>query len=675
MSFQEKSIRTVNYRPDIDGLRAFAILAVVLYYAFPKKFEYGFLGVDIFFVISGYVITRILIEDLQRGEFNFFTFWGRRVKRLLPALLTILIFSLSLGYFMLWPTEYESLSQQTISGLGFFSNIFFEQTLNYFEGSNISFPLLHLWSLAVEAQFYLFIPLLFFIFYRLRISLLHIIMLLIVISLCYSYYLGTKDTAAAFYQTPSRIWQLCFGSLIAYASSSATILSLLEKQSLNRIEAIRYFSLVLILLGFISTNSVQFVPVPFAILPVVGIGLLILMGTVQPNQSLIVKILSHKKLVFIGLISYPLYLWHWPFFSFAYMYLNDFPSYSLRILLIILSFLFAYATYRFIETPIRKGHMSNLYRYGLLAICSILVMAFSFAIFKTHGLKDRFLTGAIDFSKAKASSNMTVHMNEKNYFQDVLGSHFWSETRPNPKRDFFLQQIKAENDFTIAVIGDSHANRLFVGLKQIFPHINLLNYGRGTCPPYLNVNVLKETHETYECQPLMDSILEYVISEPKIDLVILHGYDLHYNKNQNLIEDKGQAISQRLALQRTIDKLQQANKNFLWVLGLPEVPLACYLENTSRQFPIWQTSFEPICFSNRDEYKKMISDLKLGEHSSNIYMYSPENLFCYQNQCGEIHPQYLLFSRDGNHLNDFGSFFLAKDLASFLHKNHLLKAD
>src|SRR5262245_40012984 len=289
-----------GYRPDVDGLRAVAVLAVLAYHAFPSLAPGGFAGVDVFFVISGYLITGIILDDLERGRFTYRNFYWRRIRRIFPALILVLVACLALGWLVLLPDEYAQLGKHVAAGAGVVSNIALWREAGYFDSAAELKPLLHLWSLGVEEQYYLAWPLLLLLFRR------HMGWMIVALgaaSFALNIWMVGTHPTAAFYLPFTRFWELLAGSYLAFA---------VRKENPSP-----YFSMVgagLIVLGFILLEPQKAFPGWWALLPVLGAALLIRAG---PQGWVNRRVLAHPAMVFVGLISYPLYLWHWPLLTYA----------------------------------------------------------------------------------------------------------------------------------------------------------------------------------------------------------------------------------------------------------------------------------------------------------------------------------------------------------------------
>lgn len=376
-----KSLQQHNktYRPDIDGLRAVAVLCVLVFHAFPSVLPGGFIGVDIFFVMSGYLISTILFESLKNNTFSFFDFYLRRAKRIFPSLIVVLIFCYFLGWNILFPIELKGLSKHILGGSIFASNIVSFLENGYFDVSADFKPLLHLWSLGIEEQFYIVWPFILWLCWKRKSIIAFVIVLSILISFGINVWTVNTNSNAAFYLPHMRFWELLIGSLLAYQAvfrnSSTNVI--IEKYS-NHLSVV---GAVLLLISLTIITKDDAFPGWWAVMPTVATACILLAG---PNAWVNRKFLSLRWMIWIGLISFPLYLWHWPLMSFARILLGDNVSTLLMLAIIAASILMAWLTYRFVETPIRFGKFSTKSYYSLTGIL-IAVGAVGFVSFIFEG--------------------------------------------------------------------------------------------------------------------------------------------------------------------------------------------------------------------------------------------------------------------------------------------------
>jgi peptidoglycan/LPS O-acetylase OafA/YrhL len=337
----------MKYRPDIDGLRGIAVLLVVLYHLELFSVSGGFIGVDVFFVISGFLITSIVIGEINHKEFSILYFYERRVRRIFPALFSVLLVCTVIGFALLIPPDFEKYGRSLIATVFFVPNIFFASQKSYFSPDNDRHPLLHTWSLGVEEQFYLALPLLLLLLLKFSSRLrLILIGLAFIASLCWCFALVKVQPVSAFYLAPSRAWELLLGVFIAH---------LRPLPSRNRwiLEVTALLGLCLIGgSAFLLSERILF-PGPYGLLPTIGAGLVIYTGTC--GNTITSRLLSCTPLVRIGLISYSLYLWHWPLLSFLTIAQDDKPGGSIRYALLLASIGLAWGSWRWIEQPFRSA--------------------------------------------------------------------------------------------------------------------------------------------------------------------------------------------------------------------------------------------------------------------------------------------------------------------------------
>jgi peptidoglycan/LPS O-acetylase OafA/YrhL len=391
-----------NYRADIDGLRAIAILAVVGFHYYPHWIEGsnyvqgGFIGVDIFFVISGYLITSIISKEFKSGQFTFINFYAKRIKRLFPALLLLISTLLILSWLTLLPDEFISLSKQSLAGIVFSSNILSWLDTGYFDDAADTKPLLNLWSLGIEEQFYIFWPSLFYLIYKFKIKVNTLIIILFITSFILNIYLSSKFPEFNFFSPITRAWELIAGSFIA------TSLALDKFSHSNNKLTKDIFSLlgiILIIYGVTSISSKNLYPSYFALIPIIGTFLIIISGQDALINS---KILSNKILIYIGLISYPLYLWHWPLLV-LYKVISSSDSVSLltRLWLLILSFILATITYEIIEKKIRWSNkkivkLIFIYSITIISILLFIIIGFIKPLHNSNDI-DKILSSKTDW--------------------------------------------------------------------------------------------------------------------------------------------------------------------------------------------------------------------------------------------------------------------------------------
>lgn len=447
---EKTSIKYSEYRPDIDALRAVAVIAVILFHAFPSFAPGGFVGVDIFFVISGYLISKHILKDLQQNAFSTRSFYGKRIKRIFPALTVVIAVTAIIGWIILTPDEYKMLGRPIAGGAAFVANFVFWKEAGYFDMAADTKPLLHLWSLGVEEQFYIIWPVLLALLWRFQSKYTSkYIFSLCALSIVYSAFLVKSNPTADFYSPITRFWELGAGAFIAQMELS---------NKLNYQARIKKFwvaigvSLIAIAIFFID-NTLPF-PGVIAAIPVLGAALVIANYSAHTESKISVSFFI-RPLALVGLISYPLYLWHWPLLSYARIIESQTPSTSTRAILILVSFVLAWGTYKLIEIPIRSKHGHAQKKYvTLLCIGAIILFSLGVTIRKLDGIKNRVygkLNGNI--------STLTIGHDRGNLLKEC--------GLPSEKiRNYQFCLSSTKNQPSIAIIGDSKAEALYYGIAR-----------------------------------------------------------------------------------------------------------------------------------------------------------------------------------------------------------------
>lgn len=495
------------YRADIDGLRAIAVLLVLGYHLFPKYVTGGFVGVDIFFVISGYLITGIILNGLANKNFSFVNFFTRRIKRIYPALILVLISCYIIGWLALMPLEYKELNKHILGAVGFVANFTLWQDSGYFDALPESKPLLHLWSLGIEEQFYLIWPLGLWVLWNCRLSPMALCNSLLAASFFLNVIFIKNSPAAVFYFPFFRFWELLLGSSLAiYALNKPVV------WSVRYPNIISWLGILLIIIAATRLHKYSLFPGWNAVLPALGAFLII----ASQKSWLNTRLISHKAFVSIGLISYPLYLWHWPIISFLHLNVSNNVDNLDVVGIVALSFLLSWITYRYVEMPIRHTRNSKAMVVVLLLL-SLFIGIISFTTYIKDGVPSRMLTKIQAIPKE---------------IQDMLNPGFGGYIASNWRENVcFLQQgeeygtYKPEcsdlgKDKLVFLWGDSHAAALYPGLKSLQNNykFGIAQYTVSACPPVLNweggINKL--------CRVINVSIFNR-IKEVKPDVVILQA--------------------------------------------------------------------------------------------------------------------------------------------------------
>ena len=528
------------YRADIDGLRALAVACVVAYHNFPKSAHGGFIGVDIFFVISGFLITSLIAEDIDRGRFRFRDFYARRVRRIFPALAVVLAACLGVGAILLDPSEYKALGLHVAAGAGFLSNALLWFETGYFDETAAFKPLLHLWSLAIEEQFYIIWPLAVYFCARLRRPLWALAVGFAGASFALNLYLGAVDRVADFYFVFSRIWELLIGAVLAltipYALHARTALA-------NGAAAI---GLALIVAGLMLIDNAQPFPGWRALAPTLGASLLIAAG---PQTLINAGLFSNRLMVAIGKISYPLYLWHWPLIVFARLREGGEVGPPLRWALIAVAIGLSQLTYVYAERPIRLGPG----RAKRTALATAAIVALGLV-----GLRD-FRAGGLFFPHATLVSIVNEGDIGPVEYQQYLAAHSapcYSKLFPPFARGqggaLSCGQSVAGVPPDIVLLGDSHAEHLYIGVAEALPARNV-GYYLGTALPFLD-------------DPLFASVYTALAVEPRVKTVILSAFWSYR------LRTLPKNVSFRAEMDRAVRFLHAAGKNVYILNDIPAFP-------------------------------------------------------------------------------------------------------
>lgn len=419
----------MKYRKEIDGLRALAVLPVIFFHAGFKFFSGGFIGVDIFFVISGYLITSILIEDIENKQFSFINFYERRARRIIPALFLVAIFCIPFAWIWMLPNQIKDFSQSLLAISFFVSNIFFWRESGYFSTDAEKMPLLHTWSLSVEEQIYLIFPI--FLFFSWRFGKNRVFWSILFISACsliLSEWGWRFKPIANFYLTPTRAWEFFIGSIAAF---------IIQRKGVQKNNTLSLLGLVAILFSIFVYDETTPFPSIYSLVPVLGVLMIVLYAG---KDTFVEKILSYKLLVGIGLISYSAYLWHQPFFAFARIISSDHPSELLMFIITISSIKFAFISWKYVEKPFRD---SKIIKLRTIISYSILLM-FIFVLFGIFGiLSDGF--------KSRYKQEDLKFLN-----QIFDGNEAYVTKRFNER----LSSKWQNNSIKIFLVGDSYAQDL-----------------------------------------------------------------------------------------------------------------------------------------------------------------------------------------------------------------------
>ena len=657
-------MKYIPYREDIDALRGLAVFLVVVYHAFPKLLPGGFIGVDVFFVISGYLITSIIFFSLNNNNFSLIDFYARRIRRLFPALAIVLLVVLVFGWLVLFPEEYEQLGEHVTKSVVFLLNFQLINEINYFDVENHYKPLLNLWTLSIEEQYYLFWPLLILFFFKIKKSPNYTLVLAFIISFSINVYFVKDYSQKVYYHTLTRIWQLAAGSLLAVWLMNYKVLQN-SNNSKTKI-LIGGGGVILIVIGALWIDGQMIYPGLLAIVPVLGAAMVIISN---------IKLKQYFGFVKLGLISYPLYLWHWVIISFLYIYLGRKPETFVLVLAVFLSLTFAYFTHKYIE-QFRYQKSSTPYLISLLIIIGL----FGFYVKEKKGLPDR--------------SNMQSYREAIQHFKrtpakDETCLNFWpvghQQTFDYCRAD---PDIKNKAKKLIAIIGDSHAHTLFPGISKVarskgYETILLANSG---CPTLKGFEWGGNNLEIDNCKKKIEEILTIIQKELRIEKVIMTTRGPVYINGEidgvlteeNIRKSLSLVKNQKMTYENYFDGF----KNTMQVLeNIPHIKKVFYkLENPELDFLPKETISRPYDFFgisvNRDTISRKLYLQRMSLYRENIFKFSfsklsvldPLEALCNDDICySKVENQFLY--ADDDHFSEFGSIYIANYFQNIIFKD------
>ncbi|MET3132139.1 peptidoglycan/LPS O-acetylase OafA/YrhL [Oxalobacteraceae bacterium GrIS 1.11] len=550
----------IKYRADIDGIRAVAVLAVVLHHFWPKWFVGGFVGVDIFFVLSGFLITSILLSQLETGTFSILEFYSRRIRRIFPALLLVLLATLCFGWMVLLHGEFKQIGKHIVAGGGFVANLVFWSETGYFDNASTTKPLLHLWSLGVEEQFYLVWPLLLWLLFSKRLNFLWPMAVIFCLSMATNVITVETNPSAAFFSPVTRFWELMAGGIAAY-------LQLHHREWPQKWKQVSSWSgAIALVLAFSLIKPQYLFPGWWAILPVAGTFLLIMAG---PNPIVNRRFLSNKLAVWIGLISYPLYLWHWPLLSYGNIIYGEKPPYQVKIMLILAAFTLAFLTYRLIETPVRLSR-KKVRVIGALSTGMVAMVVFGLLV-----------NGGMVHERINAHG-ADIYLNALND-SDFPGPTF----APIHHQGIVFQKIASQTSGLTVFLGDSVMQQYGPHIEQMISSAptkfnSIIFATAGGCPPILHTVKLPRFRYPL-CPQTVDAAYD-LANRPEVTNVVIgaawYGY-FTKNNSELLFEDgklhlafpEADAMTNSYqSLRDSIALLRKNGKNVYLVLQPPSGP-------------------------------------------------------------------------------------------------------
>jgi len=648
----------LNYRAEIDGLRSVAVIPVILFHAGFETFSGGFVGVDIFFVISGYLITSIILAEMDKDKFSLAKFYERRARRILPALFAVMAASIPFAWMWMLPQDLKDFAQSLMAVPVFASNFLFLSESGYFDTQTDLKPLLHTWSLAVEEQYYLLFPLFLMLCWNYGKRRIVITLVFVTIaSLLLAHWGAYNKPSATFYLLPMRIWEILLGSLCAfYLASSVRITA---PRSLSEIGGLAGLICILVSI-FVFAEHTPF-PSFYALLPTLGTVLIILFAT---EGTLVFKVLGNKVLVGLGLISYSAYLWHQPLFAFAKYRALSAPSPVTMAVLCAFVLPLAYLSWRFIEKPFRtKTTGKRKQIFALSAAVSVLFIAIGITGDRNRGFenRDQIRDLALDI---ETISDAYCHAGGKKTLDQLSKGEFC---------------IEGGETISVALIGDSHAGALARELGKALKKdgIGAWMMSSGWCAPFSGFRMIRHGKD---CDRRQSISLEKIIAEKSIKTVILYAEWANYTKGfrdkdtpslmtykgleSELLSENPELFSR--AFTDTIKSLKAANKNIIIVEPTPEFDV--HVLDTIRKAKLFKTELKAPSIKLETYYTRNTEVLESFKLVEGVTFISTTPLFCNDSICSSVTDDGTPLVADTNHLTEFGARLIADKIVHKIFK-------
>ncbi len=660
-----------GYRPDIDGLRALAVLSVIGFHAFPSWAPGGFIGVDVFFVISGFLITALILEGLQQQGFSFSAFYASRVRRLFPSLIVVLLACQAFGWFALLSDEYEALGKHIAASALFVPNLVFWSESGYFDYAADAKPLLHLWSLGIEEQFYLFWPVLVWLGFRQGIRPMKIGAIILLASLTLNLILIEEAAPATFFLPVTRMWELLSGGLMACWLHSRTRIGASTGASLGQHvlmpQLAPVLGLALLMAGVFFFDQDLSFPGAWAMVPVLGTCALLAAG---PGAWVNRSLLSHPLLVWTGLISFPLYLWHWPLLSFARILEGGKPDVSIRAGLVGLAFAMAVLTFYLVERPIRFGRHLRLKTCALVGLM-LVSGSLGLATFLQDGFPARIANREVEAQLADLKFDLP----------DSSGWYCTDNSHDGPRCH------STGPEPAVVVIGDSHALTIYSALRERFKAkdqiIGLYGASDG-CPPLLDVVIQDQGGDARNCLKKGSQAIQRIIADASVKEVILTSRGPMYTTGKGFGdieseqfgrwvlhfegEEKGVRSNQQVfaeGLSKTLDALLAAGKKVTYLHDVPELGFDIRSCFSFRPLSLASKGSGPCAVSRKDfelrteSYREMVN--RILAQRPHIKVIDLADALCDEAWCLGA-KEGALFYIDDDHLSHRGAEYVVSRL-------------
>jgi peptidoglycan/LPS O-acetylase OafA/YrhL len=650
----------LEYRKDIDGLRAVAVLLVVMFHVHPRLITGGFVGVDIFFVISGFLITGLIGSGLRDRNFSLLNFYSRRIRRIFPALAIVLAVSMAVGWFVLFPDDYENLGKHVVGSAAFLANVTLWTDVGYFDAPAEFKPLLHVWSLGIEEQFYMLWPALLLLTRSWRRGSIVLACMVFAASFSWNVLLTGANPVAAFFFPTTRFWELMVGCILALSAPKGTLSWLAMRPRKGNTFAIcdaaSLLGAILVVAGALLVSGGRSFPGWWALLPAVGAALLIAAG---PGALVNRQLLSRALVVQLGLISYPLYLWHWPILAFIrHCHVKEPPD-LMRWGGILLAVVLALATYHFVEKPIRRG--APIAAKSIGAVLAVALIACSgAAVFANRGYAQRF-----------PREIAVLFRDEDNVAKVFIGSGLCVRTAHNDRFEFTRDCARSLNtDYRIVVWGDSHGSNVTRGLVEIEqsrPNIQVVFFNTVGCPPIPSYTY---TYRTNPNCPAANRVAIGKIERMKPDIVLLAGNWAQYDggPHSQLVDEHSIEDTVNRLKSLGIKRIVGVGQFPLWDYSVPKLLARRYRDGRASLVAAAATS--PVRDADYIEPRTFVSNQRVQQWflSAGAEFVSPLSTLCNDTGClltvpGRFGPM----ERDQDHLTNAGSiWFVANTLQSLL---------